>query len=194
MDDNPALTRLGRGVVVNAGSPIPNPWSSSPVVVIDDAVLTNPAVAVDGLYTAWSERRPVAVELRVDPAVFRAPESITGDVWAHLPNTEPWFDRLHFLVWANNYDARGDAPVWWWSTKAARALSGSSVIEPRPDGGGDVRLADGSPVWVDGGPRQPWIAGELGAAVIHSESVDAGSASLAPSANQPTAELASDQL
>jgi len=193
MDDNPALTRLGRGVVVNAGSPIPNPWSSSPVVVIDDAVLTNPAVAVDGLYTAWSERRPVAVELRVDPAVFRAPESITGDVWAHLPNTEPWFDRLHFLVWANNYDARGDAPVWWWSTKAARALGGSSVIEPELNGG-DVRLADGNAVWVDGGPRQPWVAGELGAAVIHSESVDAGAASLAPSASQPTAELAPDQL
>ena len=194
MDSNPALTRLGRGVVANAGSPVPEPWAQAPVVVIDDAALADPAGIVDQLYAAWSERRQVAVELRVDPAVFRAPESITGDVWSHEPDTEPWFDRLHFLVWANNYDARGDAPVWWWSTKAARVLNGSSVITPG-DGDGDVRLADGSLVWVDGGPRQPWAEGDLGAPVIHSESVDAGSPSVAPWAQAPkAADLAPDQL
>ena len=30
-------------------------------------------------------------------------------------------DRLHFLVWANSYDARADGePIWWWARKAAR--------------------------------------------------------------------------
>ena len=76
------------------------------------------------------------------------PQSITGEPWTHSPHTEPWFDRLHFLVWANNYDCRGDAaPVWWWARKASRLLPGSAVVElasrRRPAVGGDVRLADG---------------------------------------------------
>ena len=191
--DRPELAPLGRGVVVGAGMPPPATWSGFPVVVIDDASLEAPASTVAALYEAWSARRPVVVELHVDPATFRVPESIGGDVWSHTPATEPWFDRLHFLVWANNYDARRGAPVWWWSAKASRLRAESSVVEPFA-GAGDVRLADGTSAWIDGGPRRPWDAGSFEGAVIHSESVDAGAAVPAPPANAPKADLAPDQL
>src|SRR5690606_11744938 len=59
----PAL--LGRGVVVDAGDPVPAPWRGAPVVTVDDAVLDTPAGApspvVDELHRAWAERRPVVV-------------------------------------------------------------------------------------------------------------------------------------
>lgn len=193
IDETPALTPLGRGVVVNAPTPVPAPWADCEVVVIDDVALVQPARVVASLAEAWSNRRPVVVELRVDPATFRAPESITGDVWSHTPATEPWFDRLHFLVWANNYDARGDAPVWWWSTKASRIAPDSSVIEPG-GGVGDLRLADGRVAWVDGGPRRPWSADDIAEPVIHAESVELGTAAVTPVASEPTADLAPDQL
>ena len=42
--------------------------------------------------------------------------------------------------------------------------------------------------------RQTWSSAEFGAAVIHAESVESGSASLAPARVTPAADLASDQL
>ena len=119
----------------------------------------------------------MVVRLSVDPGLFRTPQSITGEPWRHSPHSEPWFDRLHFLVWANNFDLRGPAPVWWWARKACRALPGSAVVEPVLTDAtalaGDLRLADGSVAWVDGGPRQPFDPAEFGP-VIHADSVDAG--------------------
>jgi ATP-dependent DNA helicase UvrD/PcrA len=190
---SPELSSLGRGVVVNADTRVPERWAESPVVVIDAAALDTPQDVVTTLFAAWSARRPVVVELHVDPAKFRAPESIRGDVWSHTPATEPWFDRLHFLVWANNYDARNGEPVWWWSTKASRLLAGSTVATP-VTGAADVRLANGTTAWIDGGPRRPWDAASFDGLVIHSESVDAGVAAPAPPATEPKADLAADQL
>jgi hypothetical protein len=120
---SPELSLFGRGVVVNVETPVPEWWAESPVVVVDAAALDTPREVVTMLYAAWSARRPVVVELHVDPARFRTPESIRGEVWSHTTATEPWFDRLHFVVWANNYDARNGEPVWWWSTKASRLLA-----------------------------------------------------------------------
>ena len=137
-----------------------------------------------GCTTRGSRRREVVVELAVDPARFRTPESIGGEPWTHTPLTEPWFDRLHFLVWANNYDLRSGEPVWWWSTKTCRLAEGVVVIAPTHDAPGDVRLADGRAVWVDGGPRRPAAAGEL---VVHAESVELGVCTLVPQrARRPT--------
>ena len=147
-------------------------------MLVDEATLASPRQAVECLHDCWSTRQPVVVRLAVDPVSFRAPQSITGEPWTHSPHTEPWFDRLHFLVWANNYDARGDtAPVWWWARKASRTLTGSSILheelsaEPPPQG--DIRLVDDSFAWIDGGPRQSWDPASIGA-VIHAESVEAG--------------------
>ncbi len=184
------ITVFGRGAIVNDGDPVPDPWATAEAVTIDAAALAAPHAVVERLHRCWSARQPVVVRLAVDPSSFRMPQSLTGEPWQHSPLTEPWFDRLHFLVWANNYDCRGEAAmVWWWARKASRLLPGSAVIELGRDRGldqaGDVLLADSAAAWVDGGPRQPWDPATVGA-VIHSESVDAGQPVVQSAAARPT--------
>jgi DNA helicase-2/ATP-dependent DNA helicase PcrA len=182
---------LGRGVIVNTGDVVSGPWSSVPVTVIDEDVLADPAATVDELHRAWLARRAVVVELAVDPVRFRAPQSITGEPWQHTPRTEPHYDRLHFLVWANNYDARDGKCVWWWTTKACRVVEGATPLAV-DDPAGDIRRPDGSTAWIDGGPRQPWND-EIGS-VIAAETIDFADARPVPPPSVPTAELAPDQL
>jgi DNA helicase-2/ATP-dependent DNA helicase PcrA len=186
----PGPVALGRGVVVNEGGAIPAPWITAPVVTVDDAVLRQPAVVVARLHEAWAAREPVVVELAVDPVRFRVPQDLTDDPWRLSPDFEPWFDRLHFLVWANTYDGRTGELIWWWARKAAR-LGGT----PTPHGHADLELPDGSTAWVDGGPRRPFAAAEAaGHPVIHAESVELGLLAPAPEPVAPSADLAPDQL
>ena len=98
------------------------------------ALLADPARPSHGCTRRGVAPRPVVVELARRPG----PRSGTPRVdhrraVAHTPATEPWFDRLHFLVWANNYDARTGEPVWWWSTKAARLAEGADGVGPADD-------------------------------------------------------------
>ena len=186
----PGPSSLGRGVVVADAAEVPEPWAAAPVVRVDDAALADPAAAVAMLHGCWIERRAVVVELAVDPARFRTPWSHAAEPWTVDPGFEPWDDRLQFLVWANTYDARAGEPVWWWARKAARL----GVVET-PAGPADVSLADGTPAWVDGGPRGP-IAVD-GAQLVHRESVELGR--LTPYPSRPagagaSAALAPDQL
>ena len=183
----PGPTALGRSVVVQAGGPAPEPWAGAPVVTIDEAALADPGATVAALHDAWAGRRPVVIALAVAPERFRAPESWAVEPWTLSAGFEPWLDRLHFLVWANSYDARvpGEA-VWWWGRKAQRA----GAIET-PDGPADVALPDGRPAWVDGGPRGPV---DVDADVVHAESVEAGRVAVAPPAVAPAGVLAPDQL
>jgi DNA helicase-2/ATP-dependent DNA helicase PcrA len=156
-------------------------------VLVDDAVLASPGEVVARLHEAWVTRTPIVVDLAVDPSALRVQDTCTRPVWeldAHFTFER---ERLAFLVWANTYDARGDEPVWWWATKAARL--GASVAT---DGAVDIVLADGTRAWVDGGPRGT-VDAVLGAAVVHRESVDAGVLTVARDA-PPTAPLAPDQL
>ncbi|MGE3620702.1 MAG: UvrD-helicase domain-containing protein, partial [Acidimicrobiia bacterium] len=180
---------LGRGVVVHADAEPPPPWAGARRVRIDEAAVAAPEDVVAELHAAWSARVPVVVELDVDPAGFRAPRSSAGELWELGAGHTPWHDRLHFLVWANNYDGRAAEPIWWWARKARRC----GATEPGA-GPGDVVLADGRPAWVDGGPRRPWAAGALGAAVVHAESVDLGSLAVVPEPVVPAVALAPDQL
>ena len=176
----PGPPLLGRGVLVEAGAAVPGQWHDAPVVVIDDAVLAEPAATVTRLHEAWTARSPLVVELRVDPAAFREPPSFDVEPWRLDPGAEPWFDRLHFLVWNNTYDARGDELVWWWGVKAQRA---------------DPSLVDGDTVWIDGGPRRPWSTDDTaGLEVVSYESVEAGSPAVSPGPVAPSAALAPDQL
>ena len=94
------------------------------MVVVAEATLADPGPTVRELHRHWSARRRVVIELAVDPARFRAPESLRCEPWSLGPGFEPWHDRLHFLVWANNYDARDGEPVWWWARKALRLGAG----------------------------------------------------------------------
>ncbi len=187
----PGPSALGRGVVVGADGVVPAPWADAVEVTVDEAVSGDPAAVVDALHRLWAGRVPYVVRLGIDPARFRVPQSITTEPWRLGPRFEPFFDRLHFLVWANTYDARGDGPpMWWWARKAARL----GAIET-PDGPADVRLADGTPAWIDGGPRGPLGDDATpGAAVVASGSVTRGDLAVEHPPVAPTADLAPDQL
>ncbi|NLD75243.1 MAG: UvrD-helicase domain-containing protein, partial [Acidimicrobiales bacterium] len=162
---------------------------AAPVVTVDDAVLKDPASTVARLHQHWSRREPVVVELAVDPGRFRAPQTIEIPVWQLGPATEPWFDRLHFLVWNNNYQARGGELIWWWGRKAAR-VGATEVL----DGAGDVALAAGTAAWIDGGPRRPFDPADLGGlSVVHHETVELGRLTPSPPEVDPVSDLAPDQ-
>jgi DNA helicase-2/ATP-dependent DNA helicase PcrA len=173
---------LGRGVVVHHGDPVPSAWAGALVIEVDAA---DPAPSVHALHDAWARRAPVVVSLRTPAEGFRAPESVDVEPWRLGPRFELWHDRLHFLVWANTYDARGGIePVWWWARKAMRLGADPSDVA-------DITLPDGTPAWVDGGPRG-WV--DLPTEVVHRESVEAGFLQVEPAPVAVTAALAPDQL
>jgi DNA helicase-2/ATP-dependent DNA helicase PcrA len=93
-------------------------------------------------------------------------------------------ERLTKAVWHNSYDARTDQLIWWWSRKAAARLSVSV------GGPADVRLPNGEPGWVDGGPRQQL---DLAEKVIHHESLGFGLQAAPPNSSMPVEDLARDQ-
>jgi DNA helicase II / ATP-dependent DNA helicase PcrA len=63
-------------------------------------------------------------------------------------------------------------------------------VEVTVGGPADVVAADGTPLWVDGGPRQPLALD----GVVHHETVELGRLSQVRPEVAPTADLASDQL
>jgi DNA helicase-2/ATP-dependent DNA helicase PcrA len=200
---------LGRGVVVLPGDAPPLNWASCPRVVIDDASLENPGPVAEELHGYWFARRPVVVELAVDPAALRAPEHCGRPVYELTPHFEFSRERLQFLVWANNYDARGGVPIWWHGRKAARLCADEGVREAvsdaeagagGPGGGsewaggptGDIVMADGTAVFIDGGPPQPPELGS-GIEVVHRWNAEAGWLRPAGRVHAPS-NLAPDQL
>ncbi len=187
----PGPVVLGRGVVIEAGDSVPGAWAGVDVFAIDDAVVADPGPTVTAMHHAWVSRHPFVVELGVPAETFRAPESILDEPWELGARFEVWRDRLHFLVWANTYDARGGKdPIWWWGRKAVRL----GATEATDGGTGDVLLEDGTAVWIDGGPRGPLDPDALDAPVVHAESVDLGRLIAAPAPVVVTAALAADQL
>jgi DNA helicase-2/ATP-dependent DNA helicase PcrA len=148
----PVPTALGRGVVVEPAAPAPPPWVSCPRVILGERQLQQPHDVVEVLHRAWLERTPVVVELGVDSAQLRSPETYAGPVHALAPSFEFSRERLHFLVWANNYDARSGQPIWWHGRKAARHWWDQGVTEGTDS---DLSEADGTPLFVDGGPSHP---------------------------------------
>jgi DNA helicase-2/ATP-dependent DNA helicase PcrA len=201
----PGPPGLGRGVIVNVGDPVPAAWAGAPVVSIDRALLDRMEAApddrwdaVDLLHGHWASRTPVVVALGADPAEFRAARSLWSDRFRDdpsplAPDLDPAHDRLHFLVWANTYDARGGGePIWWWGRKAVKA--GAVALEAAGAGAGDVALPDGTPAWIDGGPRGDDLGGLAeGAVVVPAESVEAGHVRPAPPPVAAAADLAPDQ-
>ncbi len=123
------------------------------------------AETVARLHLAWATREPVVIELGVADRDLAEPEGTTEPPWQLGGGFTFLRERLHFLVWANSYDARRDPPVWWWGVKAEAAGAA-------PGGTADVLLPDGRAAWVDGGPR----GADLGVSepIIHAESVALG--------------------
>ena len=167
----PGLTVLGRGIVVGPHANAPAEYADAPRWIVDDDVLASPGPTVGALHRAWLSRTPIVIELAVSPDELRASPRITDEPWELGASYELTGERLQFLIWANNWDGRHGDPVWWWARKATRM----GAVEGGP---ADVVLPDGSPAFVDGGPRgaldlaSPALTGYL---VVHRESVELGS-------------------
>jgi DNA helicase-2/ATP-dependent DNA helicase PcrA len=156
-------------------------------VVVDHAVLAEPAAVVESLHRDWVRRHPVLIELAVDQRALAEP----------IVERRPPFDlggrfdlareRLHFLVWANTYDCRTGEPVWW---HARKAVAATEVATRR--GPADVALPDGTAAWIDAGPRQPLP--DIGHPVIHRETVEWGGLTTVPQPTAVVGDLAPDQL
>lgn len=186
----PGPAVLGRGVVIGPTDPVPPPWQGLPEIGVGAADLERPTAAVERLHLAWVRRRPVVVRLGVDRDRLRAPRIWPRPLWELGDGFVPWTDRLAFLVWNNNYDARnGRFPVWWWAVRAADHGADRTASGPA-----DVRLPGGGPAWIDGGPRRPLDPQEIGAALVHFETVRAGWLRTAAPPRSPRADLTPEQL
>ncbi|HHC08253.1 MAG TPA: ATP-dependent helicase, partial [Actinobacteria bacterium] len=181
----PGPARLGRGVVVPVGVEPPEPWRRSPRLRLDEGSVEGAGELVDRLHRAWVTREPVVVEWDLPDDALAAAEVDSRPVWSLPADFLFPRERLRFLVFSNNYDARRGAPRWWWATKASR------LVGAEPGGDADVVLPDGSIAWIDGGPRE---AG-LGSAVIHGETISLGRLDPVPAGRPPPgAELDDAQL
>lgn len=153
-----APKELGRGVVVKPGAEVPPEWAKTPRFRVDSAVLAAPQRAVETLHYRWANRLPMVVELALSPPELKEPESYTEEPYLLDPSFEFWRERLHFLVWANNYDATRGEPIWW-HARLAQSLGAAAHPEA------EIEL-DG-PRWCDGGPRTT-----VPFPVIHRESIE----------------------
>ena len=200
----PGPDALGRGLVIAAGTHLVGDLAAAQNwerVRGDGSLLADEPAGGDGrladiveqLHLAWGGRRRVLVELDLPAeqlAQLRQPEVVERAV--HLLGAEFTLlrERLQFLLWRNNYDARNGEPVWWWASKAARM--GASIGRRA-----DVVLGDGSEAWVDGGPRRPVDPADLlDRPVVHAESIELGRLRLQPRPSGATGDgtlLAPDQ-
>ena len=185
----PGPAQLGRGVVVQAGAEVPEPWAAMPVVTLDAETLADDKARnalIDRLQRAWVAREPLIVAWDGADDLLEAEETSGQPPWRLDADFLFPLERLRFLCFSNNYDARSGEPRWWWAVKARR-------IDATPGGPADAMLPDGTAVWIDGGPRRPFL--DLGHPVVHGESVDAGATSFVPRPAPVTADgLAPDQV
>ncbi len=119
----PGPPELGRGVVLDGADAVPAAWvgragrwsstrRASPPRRPWSAPCTRPGPGAGRWSCALRRRTPTGSGRR---------RRSTLEPWRLGARFELWHDRLHFLVWANTYDARGGIePVWWWGRKAAR--------------------------------------------------------------------------
>jgi DNA helicase II / ATP-dependent DNA helicase PcrA len=149
----PGPAALGRGLVIEPGGAVPDAARDWPRRTIDGDALAEPDEAVAELDTAWRERHPTVVELAVPLTALKQPETCQRPPYELGPEFSFQRERLHFLVWANRYDGRRTHPRWHHVRRAVEI--GARIHSPRlrSDGKGDVLLPDGTPAWIDGGPR-----------------------------------------
>lgn len=184
----PGPRQLGRSVVVSAGAAPPEPWVDADRFLIDESLLKDPTrlgETIDELQRRYVERRPTVYELDVAAEELAAPETDDRPPYQLGATFSFPRERLTKLVWHNSYDARSEPMVWWWAHKAA------SRIDATVGGSADVLLGDGTPVWIDGGPRQP-LDGD--GVVVHHETVGLGANTPVRRFSPPAADLAPDQL
>ncbi|MEX1126661.1 MAG: ATP-dependent DNA helicase UvrD2 [Acidimicrobiia bacterium] len=184
----PGPLELGRSVVVGPGAPALAAWADADRVRIDSAILADPqrlGETVTDLQRRYVQRTPTVFELDVLPDALANAETTDAPPYELGARFTLLEERLVKTIWHNSYDARSDSPVWWWGHKAAARL------EVTVGGPADVIAPDGTPVWIDGGPRQPL---DLDHIVIHHETVELGRDTPVPPFKAPSLDLAPDQL
>ncbi len=186
----PGPSALGRGLVCLPGSRVPAEFDKCERILIDDGVVDSPVRAVNRLHKAWLNREPIVIELAADPVRIRRPAIEQREPYELDARFEFPLDRLQFLLWANNYDARTGEPIWWWARKAEKAFGERVTAD---DSVGDITI-DGQAVWCDGGPRQTLAPSALrNVALLHRDSIELGRVSFARD-RRPQSELAEDQF
>jgi len=177
--------RLGRGLLVAPGGPVPDPWHGAPRVRIDDSALRNPNDTARTLHEHWARRVPQVVEIAVDPDELRAPERDDRPPYALTPSFEFARERCYFLARSNNYDHRRGTLVWGPAIEAVR-------LGATPADDADIRLPDGRLAWCDGGPRAAAAPVPPQHELVHRVRIDEGD--LTPDRDAPPpATLAPDQ-
>ena len=191
---DPAGSRaLGRGVVIGAGEAVPPPWSGRPgrqhrrggawpIRARPWPASTTSGPPAGPSWSSWPSTRRASA----------SPSQWRGRAVDARPRHEVWLDRLHFLVWANTYDARtGDGRAGGGRTRPAGVGADADARRTGrrracPTAGRPGSTAD---------PRAP-VAGRGSAAgvLVHAESVELGRLSVVPPPVAPTADLAPDQL
>lgn len=168
---------------------MPDAWAGCDLLAVGARDLVDPAGAVRFLHAAWVQRRPVVVELGVMPDELRADETSSRAPFEVGAEFGFLREQLHFLVWANTYDARTGAPVWWHGRKAVRRWGTAGVCSSEV---ADIVLPDGTDAYVDGGPAfAPPLAS--GVPVVHRWSAELGPLRTVGH-GETTAVLAPDQL
>jgi DNA helicase II / ATP-dependent DNA helicase PcrA len=179
---------LGRHLLITAGQPVPEAWSNVPRIGVGPADLERPARVLHELRSAAHGRRSVVIELDARCDVFDVPPRPVATAAPHVLGARHEFpvEELHHLVWSNTVDAREPVDPRWALLDRAAAL-GLSVGGPA-----DVVLADGTAVWLDGGPPR-FTAPVNGSPVVHWVSIEHGTV-VPPVDNVNRADLAPDQL
>lgn len=179
MSAPPPPAALGRGAVIEPGGTPPAWLADAPRTRVDSALLADGHAlrhTTDRLHQRWAARQPYVVELALDARVLAQPSVTRQPLWQLGTDADLTCDRLHWLVWANTYDCRGRQPRWWHAEKARRA--GLELV----DGGPADVLLDGTPVWIDGGPRGPLPLDEV---VVHRDDSGRGRLRRVPSGPPP---------
>lgn len=159
---------LGRGIIVSPGQPAPEQFAECERITVSAETLKNPQISADQLHVHWVKRQPVVIELEIEPAVLK-------QTLQEVDDREPWAvgetfvfhaQRLHFLVWNNNWDLRSGVPIWWWAKKAA-------PLGAQPSDLADIVLPSGTHAYCDGGPVSP-VALEADIALVPYTAIEQG--------------------
>ncbi len=182
---------LGRSVLLEPGQPVPEPWSGCEEIEADAGA--DPDV-VERLHRAWRTRQRLVIRWT---GPLPPDDPVTSEVFHRLgPDHELAGERLRFAVTANAVDVRGPEPRFD-PLERALAIRGRSATDDGHAGPssavGELVLADGSPVSVDGGPLDLDLADDLGPLVPRAHLVAGTLRPLRPRP-APTADLAPDQL
>lgn len=192
---DPGPDRLGRHVVVDVGGDAPGPWTDGRRLTVDADVLARPDDVLGVLRDAATSGERLVIELATD--FERRPELMTE---APPERVGPQFafarDELYHLVWSNSIDARSGQLRWEWLDRAVRAGFEAALRTGHGSTHGDVVLADGTSVWLDGGPLRH-VPPIDGVPVVHVTVLELATSPgdvVPPSTNESTADLAPDQL